>query len=153
MSFRVLPLPTPLVETARRTRQAPGFGHPVVESIASAHGYGPCRHCLRRTREGEARLLFTCNPFEAPELPLAGPVFIHAEACAAHTGLGFPVELRGLPLVLRGHLADGSGLRLRRLGGADPEAALEAMLADPAVAFVALQNAEAGCYIARVERA
>lgn len=153
MSFRVLPLPNPLVEAARRTRRSPGFGHPVVESVASASGYGPCRHCLRRTREGEARLLFTCNPFEAPELPMAGPVFVHAEACEAHAGPGFPEELRGLPLVLRGHLADGSAVRIRRLGEADPVEALEDILADPAMAFVALQNAEAGCYVARVERA
>jgi len=152
MSFRVLPLPTPLVEAARRTRRAPGYGHPVVESATPAGGYGPCRHCLRRTREGEARLLLTCNPFEAPEPPMAGPVFIHAEACEAHAGPGFPEELRGLPLVLRGHLADGSGVRIRRLGASDPVEALEALLADPAVAFVALQNAEVGCYVARVER-
>ena len=153
MPLRVLPLPTALVEAVRRTRRSPGYGHPVVESIATAAGYGPCRHCLRRTREGEARLLFTCNPFEAPEPPMAGPVFIHAAPCGAFAGPGFPEELRGLPLVLRGHLADGSGVRVRRLGEADPVEALEALLADPAVAFVALQNAEAGCYIARVERA
>ena len=63
MTFRVIPIPTSLAEEARRTGRAPGYGHPIRASVASASGYGPCRHCLRRTRKGERRLLLNFNPY------------------------------------------------------------------------------------------
>jgi hypothetical protein len=40
----------------------------------------------------------------------------------------------------------------RSPGWRGPEAAIEAMLADPQIEFLTLRNAEAGCFIARVER-
>lgn len=154
MSLRILPLPTPLAEQARRTRRAPGFGHPVQPSIAGRDGYGPCRHCLRRTREGEGRLLLTYNPYPEPgEVPVAGPIFIHEAPCAAWSEPGFPEELRGLPLVIQAHLAGGAGLRNHPVGDDDPERILAEVLADPGIAFATLRNAEAGCFIARAERA
>ncbi len=153
MPFRVLPLPTALAEGARRTGRAPGYGHPVQASVAPASGYGPCRHCLRRTREGERRLLMSYNPYPEPdEVPVVGPVFIHEEACEAFAGEGFPPELEGLPLVFQGHLREGAGLLNRRGGAEGPGAAIEALFADPRVRFITLRNAEAGCFIARVER-
>ncbi len=153
MSFRVAPIPSAIAEEARRTRRSPGYGHPVQESVASAHGYGPCRSCLRRTRQGEHRLLLSYNPFQEPEeVKEVGPIFIHEAACQPFAGTGFPEELSGLPLVLRGHLADGAGIVHRKLQEEAPEAAIEAMFRDPRIAFIAIQNAEAGCFIARVER-
>jgi hypothetical protein len=56
-------------------------------------------------------------------------------------------------MVLRGHLKDGAGIVNRKLLGAVPEEAIEAMFQDPNIAFIAIQNAEAGCFMARVERA
>jgi len=153
MSFRVTPIPTSITEEARRTGRAPGYGHPVQISLASAQGYGPCRSCLRRTREGERRLLLNYNPYrESEEVGVVGPIFIHEAACLPFTGAGFPDELRGLPMVLRGHLQGGVGIVNRKLVSEDPEAAIEAMFLDPGIAFIAIQNAEAGCFIARVER-
>ena len=153
MSFRVVPMPTAIAEEARRTGRAPGYGHPVLASAAPAGGYGPCRACLRRTREGERRLLVNYNPYPEPgQVPVVGPVFIHEEACAPFAGAGFPEELRGLPLVLQGHLRGAAGLVNRRLGDGNPEAAIEAMLGDPEIEFLTLRNAEAGCFIARVQR-
>ena len=153
MSFQVVPMPTAIAEQARRTGKAPGYGHPVQASTASAGGYGPCRSCLRRTREGERRLLLSYNPYPEPgQVPVVGPVFIHEQPCAPFAGPGFPEELRGLPMVLQGHLKGAAGLVNRRLEGALPEAAIEAMLADPQIEFLTLRNAEAGCFIARVER-
>jgi len=154
MSFRVTPIPSPIAEEARRTGRAPGYGHPVQISVASANGYGPCRSCLRRTREGERRLLLNYNPYrEQEEVGVVGPIFIHEESCQPFAGPGFPEELRGLPMVLRGHLKGGAGIVNRKLLGAVPEEAIEAMFQDPNIAFIAIQNAEAGCFMARVERA
>lgn len=154
MSFRVIPIPPAMAEEARRTGRAPGFGHPVQISVASAQGYGPCRSCLCRTRAGERRLLLNYNPFREPEeVGVVGPIFIHEEACQPFAAAGFPEELRGLPMVFRGHLEGGAGIVNRKLAGEIPEAAIEAMFQDPRIAFIAIQNAEAGCFIARVERA
>jgi hypothetical protein len=55
-------------------------------------------------------------------------------------------------MVLRGHLTGGAGIVNRRLQGEAPEDAIEALFQDPQIAFIAIQNAEAGCFIARVER-
>jgi hypothetical protein len=55
-------------------------------------------------------------------------------------------------MVLRGHLRSGAGLVNRKLGSEDPEAAIAFRFQDPAIAFIAIQNAEAGCFKARVER-
>jgi hypothetical protein len=154
MSFRVTPIPPALADEARRTRRSPGFGHAIHTHVASANGYGPCRSCLRRTHEGEARLLLSYNPYPDPEqVPVVGPIFIHEVTCVPFSGPGFPEELRGLPMVLRGHFGDGSTIVNRRLEGAEPEAAIEALFQDPRIAFIAIQNLEAACFIARVERA
>lgn len=150
MTYRILPLPTKVADLVRRTGRAPGYGHPVHASVAGPDGYGPCRHCLCRTKEGEGRLLFTYNPYhQMDEVPVVGPVFIHAEDCAAFDGNGYPEELRGLPLLAQGHLEGGAGL-LNEPG--DPETTIPKLLADPRIAFVTLRNTEAGCFVARAER-
>ena len=153
MDFRVLPLPSAIAEEARRTGQAPGYGYPVHAGTTPSDGYGPCRCCLRRTRAGERRLLVTYNPYPEPgEIPVAGPVFIHEDSCRPFDGAGFPEDLRGLPLVLQGHLRGGAGLVNRPLGAELPEAAIAALFQDPRIGFITLRNAEFGCFIARVER-
>jgi hypothetical protein len=154
MSFQVIPIPARVAEEARRTGRSPGFGHPVRVSVASPAGYGPCRSCLCRTREGERRLFLSYNPYPEPEqVPVVGPIFIHEASCEPFHGPGFPPELRGLPMALRGHYSDGSTILNRRLEGEEPEAAIEALFQDPRIAFIAIQNTEAACFIARVERA
>jgi len=154
MSFRVTPISTSLAQEARETGRAPGYGHAVQASVASASGYGPCRHCLRRTQEGERRLLLTFNPYPEPEeISVVGPIFIHEETCDAYAGNGFPEELKGLPMVLQGHLREGAGLVNQRIDVHHPEAGIARLFADPRIAFITLRNQEAGCFIARIERA
>jgi hypothetical protein len=93
------------------------------------------------------------NPYREPEeVGVVGPIFIHEDSCQPFAGAEFPEELRGLPMVLRGHLKGGAGIVNRKLQGQAPEDAIEALLQDPDIAFIAIQNAEAGCFIARVER-
>lgn len=153
MAFRVIPIPTSVAVEARSTLVSPGVGLPITASVATAHGYGPCRHCLCRTREGERRLLLIYNPYQDPgETPVVGPIFIHDASCEAFSIAGFPEELRGIPMVLRGHLQNGEGVVVRHLHGQEPESAIEAVFTDPRIAFIAIQNLEAGCFIARVER-
>ena len=120
-----------------------------------AKGYGPCRQCLRTFRAGEEdRILFTYNPVPKENgLAQPGPIFIHKDACAAFDGPGIPPELRGLPLFLEGFGRGTWTVRREPVDAGSIEADIAAMLRDPAIELVQLRNAEAGCFIARVERA
>jgi len=116
---------------------------------------GPCRQCLRTFRIGEEqRMLFTYNPVPAGRgLPQPGPIFVHAEACEAFAGAGVPPELRTLPLFLEGFGRGTWTVRREPVDGEAMEADIAAMLRDPGIELVQLRHAEAGCFIARVERA
>jgi hypothetical protein len=151
--FRIVPLDANLAARARAEHRSPQYGHPATVEIAK--GSGPCRQCLRTFRIGEERrMLFTYNPVPAGRgLPQPGPIFVHAEGCESFAAAGVPPELRTLPLFLEGF---GRGTWTVRREPVDPEsidADIVAMLRDPAIELVNIRHAEAGCFIARVERA
>ena len=109
--------------------KSPQYGHPAHAEVAA--GYGPCRQCLQTFRMGtEERLLFTYQPFtDSGALPAPGPVFIHREPCqwGAHRS--------------------AAGWRALAF-----ETVLQQALEPPEVQYVHLRNAEAGCFIARIDR-
>ena len=150
--FRTVPLPPALADEARASRRSPQYGHPAHAEVAT--GYGPCRVCLDTFRVGEeGRLLFTYDPFAGLDpYPAPGPVFVHERACAPYAGDGFPDGLRGLPLVLEGYAAGRWLVARERVAGGDVEGAAARLFAHPAVEYVHVRNAEAGCYVARLER-
>jgi Protein of unknown function (DUF1203) len=149
--FRIVPIDAATADRVRREQRSPQYGHPATTEIA--RGYGPCRQCLRTFRVGEeSRLLFTYNPVQGGGLPQPGPVFIHEESCTPFAGPGFPEELRALPLFLEGFGRGTWQVRREPADGAAIEADIAAMLRDPVIELVQIRNAEAGCFIARVER-
>lgn len=152
MRYRVMAIPEEVSREVRETMRAPGYGHPA--HVEPAAGYGPCRSCLRRFREGEEeRVLFTYDAFAGVDAyPSPGPVFIHRDDCGRWDGEGFPPELRGLPLTLEGYGADRWLVARERVADGRVDEAVARVLADPAVAYAHVRNSEAGCYIARVER-
>lgn len=131
--------------------KSPQYGHPVHTEIAT--GYGPCRLCLQTFEVGaDERLLFTYQPFTDPAaLPAPGPVFIHRAPCERYDGSDLPAALRSIPLVLEGYGADGALVAQRRVGTSPFEALLQDVFASAAVQYAHLRNAEAGCFIARVD--
>jgi hypothetical protein len=153
-TFRTVPIPTSVAETARRERRSPQYGHPAHTETAA--GYGPCRLCLHTFRVGaEERLLFTYNPFDGLDAyPSPGPVFVHADGCSPFTAsTGFPGSLRALPLVLEGY-GPGRWLVAREhVRDRDVDGAVSRIFSHAAVEYIHVRNAEAGCYIARLERA
>jgi len=153
VAFRTVPIPAQLAEAARLERRSPQYGHPAHTELAA--GYGPCRLCLDVFRVGEEeRLLFTYDPFRGLDpYPAPGPIFVHAAGCTPYSApAGFPEPLRGLPLVLEGY-APGRWLIAReRVAGGDVEGAAARLFAHQAVEYVHVRNAEAGCYVARLER-
>jgi Protein of unknown function (DUF1203) len=147
--FRISGIPASLAQEVRSTLRSPQYGHPA--HIETATGYGPCRECLRTFHEGqEERILFTYQPFPTPALPAPGPVFIHRSECSRYDELGFPEELRSIPLALESYGAEGEMLE-RRLCERPIEEELTQQLANGRVEYMHLRNAEAGCFIARVE--
>jgi hypothetical protein len=150
MEYRVIPLRQETADEVRTTLRSPGYGHPAHVEVAT--GSGPCRLCLRPFRVGEdERVLFTYNPFpDGAELPSPGPVFVHKVSCSRFDGPGFPPELVRLPLMLEGY--DERGVPQVRMKVQDPAAAVRDVLAGPDVAYAHVRHAEAGCFIARVER-
>ena len=151
--YRIQGIPEPLAASARESMRSPQYGHPAHAELAG--GYGPCRLCLRTFEMGvEERLLFTYQPFSDPEaLPAPGPVFIHRHPCERYDGTSLPESLRPLPLVVEGYGHGGTLVVQRRVGGMTFEAVLGDVLARGEVTYAHLRNAEAGCFIARIDRA
>jgi len=151
-SYRIQGIPEPIATVARESMRSPQYGHPA--HAESATGYGPCRLCLQTFQTGaDERLLFTYQPFVDPAaLPAPGPVFIHRSRCERYDGSALPEALRPLPLALEGYGAEGVLLVQRRVGGSSFEAVLKDVFARADVQYAHLRNAEAGCFIARLDR-
>jgi uncharacterized protein DUF1203 len=151
--FRITGIPDALAAEVRRTLRSPQYGHAAQRETAT--GYGPCRLCLRTFTVGvDERILFTYQPFSDPgSVPAPGPVFIHAAPCAHYEESVFPPDFRGLPLLVEAYGAGGEPLGRDRVRDQRPEDVLDRLLAAPAVEYLHVRNAEAGCFMARVDRA
>ena len=151
-SYQIQGIPESIAAAARETLKSPQYGHPAHTEVAS--GYGPCRLCLKTFEQGiEERLLFTYQPFTDPSaLPAPGPVFIHREQCERYDGSALPEMIRPLPLAIEGYGDEGELLLQRRVGSTAFESVLEGVFEVNAVRYAHLRNAEAGCFIARVDR-
>lgn len=151
--YRYIAIPQKTADRVRSTMRSPGYGHPAHREVAT--GYGPCRLCLRTFEVGvEERILFTLDPFYGIEdLPLPGPVFIHATGCQRYDeDSRFPDDLREHPLTLNGY---GTGRRLiaqKYVTDNDVEAVLNQIFSNSDVTYVHVRDTHAGCYDLRVER-
>lgn len=153
MAYRVRAIPREIAGQVRETLQSPQYGHPAYVEIAK--GYGPCRSCLQTFRTGEERrILFTYNPFAGIDpYPSPGPVFIHQDNCSTYDAPDFPSALRELPLILEG-IGRGRWMISREpVDRSNVEEVIERLFAIPAVEYIHVRNAEAGCFIAHIERA
>jgi hypothetical protein len=152
MRYKVRGIPQEIADEVRRTHQAPGYGHPAHRELA--RGTGPCRCCLRTFIPGkEERLLFTYRPDgDDGSLMAPGPVFIHAAHCNAYTGAGFPEALRALPLAFEARGSASRVLSLSARHDANAETQIEQLFASADARWLHLRHAEAGCFIARIDR-
>ena len=153
VAFRIAGLPEAVTREVRETLRSPEYGHPAVREVA--RGTGPCRACLNTFEVGQdERLLFTHRPPGSDgTLGAPGPVFIHAHDCGRYNDRVFPPGLRTLPLFIEARASGNRILEGRAVPGAHADAVLEEMFANSAVEFLHLRHAEAGCFIARVDRA
>ena len=149
MNFHVRGIPQQVADEVRRTRRAPEYGHPAHEELAT--GSGPCRCCLQTfTPFRDRRLLFTYRPAGEGSVMAPGPVFIHADHCEAFSGEGFPPGLRALALAFESRQV-GSRVDSLRIDDAPAEQQIAALF-DEGAGWLHLRHAEAGCFIARVDR-
>jgi hypothetical protein len=151
VTFRIAGIPSDLAAEVRQTLRSPQYAHPAHRETAT--GYGPCRLCLRTFATGmEERILFTYQPFTDPSsVPAPGPVFIHATPCERFEGSEIPPDFRELPMFLEAYGTDGELLGRERVGDQPPEAALERLFTELGADYVHIRNAEAGCFMARVD--
>lgn len=152
MTFFTLPIDDTVVDHVRYTRTDPVYGYPynVRADEAGPHGYGPCRSCLRRFRQGERRLLFLFNPFTSRFGDYAGPVFIHENECEPFDGQGFPPDIREVPLLLRAYDANLAPVADAKPAPETIEKEVDHLLTDPQTSTLHIRNDEARCFIARV---
>lgn len=153
ITYRTVAVPDEISEKVRATLASPQYGHPAHVEVAT--GYGPCRSCLRTFETGrEERILFTYDPFAGLDpYPSPGPVFIHRDDCPRYEDARFPPELRALPLTFEGYGRDRWIVARERAADGDVDAAIARLLARPETEYVHVRNTEAGCFIARIERA
>lgn len=152
-SFRVMAIPTETAEQVRSTMKAPRYGFPAHTELSADQA--PCRHCLRLTKPGEdQRILFTYDCFDQVEqLPLPGPVYIHAESCERYDeNAGFPPEIRGRKITFNGYGERRRLLQQRYVEDGRVEEAIDRLFADPAIRYLHVRSTPAGCYTFRVER-
>jgi hypothetical protein len=150
-SYRIQGIPDALAADARRSMKSPQYGHPIHAEVAT--GTGPCRLCLQTFQVGtDERLLYTYQPFTDPAaLPAPGPVFIHRARCERYDGHALPDALRSLPLAVEGYGDHGALVVQRRVGALPFEVVLERTFESSEVRYAHLRNAEAGCFIARID--
>jgi Protein of unknown function (DUF1203) len=156
--FKIVPLSGEYASAIRETRKD-DFGNTVMEQLAT--GFGPCRVSLKPFKPGEdKRLLFSHSPFLTDNaFNQTGPVFIHAGEVEEYADVSrFPPEIKAdkvhFPLTLIGYSADQQMVYTRLVGDNDIDELIERIFSKhPEIEYLHARNAEAGCYICKIERA
>lgn len=156
-NFRVVPLP---LEAARKIKETgkDQYGHAVIEQVAT--GYGPCRVSLQPFVPGQdVRLLFSHSPFVRDNaFNQPGPVFIHKKEVEPYSDIyRFPPAIKAdkvnFPLSLIGYSREQEMVFTKLVGDADVEDLIEETFHQKGhIAYLHVRNAEACCYICKVER-
>ena len=149
--FRVVALPTPVAEAARKAASEDRSDHRVV--VVDSPNSAPCRHCLQWAQPGERVILFPYNAIpEGQPYSERGPIFVHAESCPGYSDDSYPEAFRS-GRVFRAYDSEENIIDACLPNGEEPEAVIEKLLENPQTAFVHARSATRGCYTFRIERA
>ena len=157
MNFRIVPLSKAYVDRIRAAGKDE-FGNELEEQLAG--GYGPCRLSLRPFVPGvDRRILIGHSPFEvANAFNQPGPIFFDAADVDEYRDVDrFPPEIKAdpvnFPLTLIGYSSDQRMVFTQLVGDRDVDEMIEQVFADrPDIAYLHARNAEAGCFICKIER-
>lgn len=156
--FKIVPLSAEYANRIRNERKD-NFGNEVIELIAT--GYGPCRLSLKPFKVGiDKRLLFSHSPFDINNaFNQQGPVFIAADEVEPYSDIHhFPPEIKkdkvNFPLSLIGYNEKQQMVFTQLVGNDDVDELIEKIFAEQDdVAYLHARNAEACCFICKIERA
>ena len=156
-NFRIVPLPKEYADKIRKERKD-DFGHEVMERVAT--GYGPCRVSLKPFTLGvDKRLLLSHSPFEIDNaFNQPGPIFISADEVEEYSDIyRFPPEIKkdkqSFPLSLIGYNQKQQMVFTQLVGDNDVDELIEKIFSEyNEVAYLHARNAEACCYICKIER-
>ncbi|GAA3967025.1 DUF1203 domain-containing protein [Mucilaginibacter dorajii] len=155
--FKIVPLSKAYVNIIKTT-MTDDFGNPVVEQLAT--GLGPCRISLKPFEKGvDKRLLFKHSPFvveNAYNQP--GPIFINADEVEEYSDVfRFPqlikANKKSFPLSLIGYNHEQMMVLTRLVGDDDVDQLINEIFDQhPAVEYLHARNAQACCFICKIER-
>ena len=151
-TFRIVPLPSEVAESARRAAEAGAADHAIMIAD-SPHAY-PCRHCLRWAQPGERVILFPYASIPAGHpYSETGPIFVHAEQCERYNATGeYPADFRN-GRAFRAYDANYNMIDAVVANGNELEAVIQKLLQNGATAFVDVRSVMRGCFTFRVQRA
>jgi hypothetical protein len=158
MRFRIVPFSREQAARIMATGRD-DFGNEIVEQVAA--GYGPCRVSLKPFVPGvDRRVLISHTPFAvANAFNQPGPVFFNSADVDEYTDVHrFPPEIKAdkknFPLTLIGYSADQRMIFTQLVGDDDVEELIERVFdTREDIAYLHARNAEAGCFICKIERA
>ena len=156
-NFKIVPLSKAYANKIRST-QKDDFGNAVTEQLAT--GKGPCRVSLKPFNVGEEmRLVFSHSPFTIDNaFNQPGPIFINKEAVEPYNDVyRFPPEIKAdkkhFPLSLVGYDKTQQMVYARQVGDKDVDELIVSIFnKHPEVDYLHARNAEACCFICKIER-
>jgi len=156
--FKIVPLSKEYAARLRQSRKD-DYGHTVIEQTAT--GLGPCRVSLKPFKRNiDKRLLFTHIPFAIDNaFNQPGPLFINAEEVEEYADIHiFPPDIKSdkehFPLTLIGYNKEQMMAYTELVGNSDVDELIVKIFDErPEVAYLHVRNAEACCYICKIERA
>ncbi|MDY8137798.1 DUF1203 domain-containing protein [Aquimarina sp. 2201CG5-10] len=156
--FKIVPL-TKAFATDIRSRKLDDFNNKIVEQIATS--YGPCRVSLKPFIPGkDKRLLLSHSPFEKNNaFNQPGPIFIHKEEVTPYQDIyKFPEEIKAdkknFPLSLIGYNKNQKMIFTQLVGNNDVDVLIPHIFEKHSeIAYLHARNAEACCFICKIERA
>ncbi len=155
--FKIVPISKAYANKIKLTLRD-DFGHEITEKVAT--GSGPCRVSLKPFKKGaDKRLLLTHSPFEIDNaFNQPGPVFINSDDVEEYSDIyRFPPEIKAdkksFPLSLIGYDAGQQMVFTKLVGEADvDELIAEIFIQQPEVEYLHARNAQACCFICKIER-
>lgn len=156
--FKIVSLSEEYAAKIRETNKDE-FGHNVVELLAT--GKGPCRVSLKPFNVGEDfRLLISHSPFTIDNaFNQSGPIFINKDAGEAYSNIHqFPPEIKAdkenFPLSLIGYSKEQKMVFTKLVGEDDVDLLISKIFeTEIGVEYLHARNAEACCFICKIERA
>jgi len=155
--FKIVPLSREYANKIRKNNKD-DFGHGVIEQLATAKG--PCRVSLKPFKVGEdVRLLISHSPFTIDNVfNQPGPIFIHKKDVEAYSDIHrFPPEIKAnkesFPLTLIGYTKEQMMVLTQLVGDDDVDLLIPKIFEKrPDIEYLHARNAEASCFICRIER-